>query len=221
MAKKKRQNVESKSSSPPAGNIPGMAGKPWMYALAGYSFIAFALTFPLIFRMNSSVYGFYDHITTDMFSNIHFYFWSIKRAIFDNGASPLHTTMFAAPFGTRMNLVNLTGFVHLPLTALFGHLFSRNASILFNLIVSGMGMFFLVRHVTKNALASFIAGLVFAFCPNMLVRSYTTFDSTQVQWIPFYTLAVLKYIENRTWKNAMIAGVFLPVSYTHLTLPTN
>ncbi|MHB9031218.1 MAG: hypothetical protein ACYC9O_20820, partial [Candidatus Latescibacterota bacterium] len=41
------------------------------------------------------------------------------------------------------------------------------------------------------------------------VRSYTTFDSTQVQWIPFYTLYVIKFIENGTWKNAALAGLFL------------
>ncbi len=35
-----------------------------------YTAITFILTYPLIFRMNSSVYGFYDHITTDLFATM-------------------------------------------------------------------------------------------------------------------------------------------------------
>lgn len=70
-------------------------------------------------------------------------------------------------------------------------------------------MFLLVRHITKSAGAGFIAGLIFAFCPNMLVRSYTTYESTQVQWIPLYTLYLIKFIDSRTWKNILAAGMFL------------
>lgn len=208
MAKKKGTHEHREEPREARGHA-GLPVKPWIASLAGYFVIAAALTFPLIIRMNSSVYGFYDHITTDMFANIHYYFWSIKHAIADLGTSPLVTPLFAAPFGSRMYLVNLTGYIHLPLTMIFGHLFSSNTVILFNLVAAGFGMYMLVRHLTKNAAAGFVAGVIFAFCPNMLVRSYTTFDSTQVQWIPFYTLYVLRFIEDRTWRNALLAGLFL------------
>jgi hypothetical protein len=123
--------------------------------------------------------------------------------------SPLFTPLFAAPFGSRIFFANFTGFVMTPVSILFGALFSLNTVILANLILSALGMFLLARHLTKSSSAGIIAGIAFGFCTNLLVRSYTTFDTTQVQWIPFYTLFVIRFIENRTWKNALLAGLFL------------
>ena len=182
---------------------------PAFWAFVGFTFIAVTLTFPLILRMNSSVYGFYDHISTDLFAAIHNYFWWIKYAVINLKVSPIMNPLSAAPFGSRMNFINFTGFAQLPITVLFGHLFSRNFVILFNLIVSALGMFYLIRFVTDSSSAGFIAGIIYAFCPIMMVRSYTTFDSTQIQWIPFYTLYILKFIDHRTWKNALLSGLFL------------
>jgi hypothetical protein len=158
--------------------------------------------------MNSSVYGFYDHISTDLFASIHYYFWWMKESL---GAlkNPFVNPLFTFPFGARMFLANATGFIMAPVGLLIGHLAAYNLVILLNLILSGLGMFLLVRHLTGSAGAGFIAGIVYGFCPNMLVRSYTTFDSTQVQWIPFYTLYVIRFMENRTWRNAILAGAFL------------
>ena len=209
MAKKKKLPPENKTSDVTASLMIKSSGRQILLSTGLYFFIASVLTFPLIFRMNSSIYGPYDHITTDLFANIHGYFWWLKESIFNLNISPFNNPLLAAPFETRMNFVNLTGFAQLPLTIIFGHIFSRNFAILFNLIVSGLGMFLLVRHLTKSAGAGFIAGIVYAFCPNMLVRSYTTFDSTQAQWIPLYTLYVIRFIEDRTWKNALLFGLFI------------
>ncbi len=181
---------------------------PVLAAAGFYTLVACALTFPLIFRLNSSVYGFYDHISTDLFASIHYYFWWMRESL-GSMASPLVNPLFNFPFGARMFLANFTGFVMAPVSLMFGHLVSYNMVIIGNLVLSGLGMFLLVRHLTKSVAAGFIAGVVYAFCPNMLVRSYTTFDSTQVQWIPFYTLYVVRFMEDRTWRNAILAGVFL------------
>ncbi|MFC1551682.1 hypothetical protein ACFL6P_03850 [Candidatus Latescibacterota bacterium] len=210
MAKKKKQQFSDNAvnDKKPSRLIKSSINQT-LVSTSIYFFIASLLTFPLIFRMNSSIYGPYDHITTDLFATIYHYFWWVKESIFVYGRSPFDNHMLSAPFGVRMMFVNLTGFVHLPITLIFGHIFSRNFAILFNLIVSGLGMFLLIRHITKSAAAGFIAGLIFAFCPNMLVRSYTTYESTQVQWIPLYTLYLIKFIEIRTWKNILIAGMFL------------
>jgi len=205
MAKKKKRPEPQAEPSKPLS----LPVKPGWIAFAVYFVTAGLLTFPLLFRMNSSVYGPYDHVSTDLFANIHYYFWAIKHAVTEMKSLPLETPLFAAPFGSRMNLVNFTGFVQLPITVALGHLFSRNFTILFNLVAAGMGMYFLTKHVTRSAAAGFAAGVVYAFCPNMLVRSYTTFDSTQVAWIPLYTLFVIRFIECRTWKNAVLTGVFL------------
>ena len=210
MAKKKRRPPARETKIlPERSYLTEKVKRPGLIAVAVYTFIACVLTFPLIFRMNSSIYGFYDHISTDLFAAIHYYFWWMKEAVVHLKTSPMVCPLTAAPFGSRMIFTNLTGFAQLPITIIFGHLFSRNFAILFNLVVSGLGVFLLVRHITKNNGAGFVAGIIFAFCPNMMVRAYTTFDSTQVQWIPLYTYFLIRFIENHTWKNAAIAGVFL------------
>ena len=210
MAKKKKKQIsKEKIELVKSSLFIKSPGRQTLLSTGLYFVIASALTFPLIFRMNSSIYGPYDHVTTDLFTIIYSYFWWIKESILNLKVSPFNSPLLAAPFGTRLTFSNITGLIQLPLTVLFGHLFSRNFTILFNLVVAGLGMFLLVRYITKSAGAGFIAGIIFAFCPNMLVRSYTTFDSTQVQWIPLYTLFVIKFINKRTWKNAVLTCVFL------------
>ena len=189
-------------------SAPFALKRPALWAAGAYALLACALTFPLILRMNSSVYGFYDHISTDLFASIYYYFWWMREWLISHNHSFVNP-LLNFPFGARMFLANATGFLMAPVGLLIGHLAAYNLVILANLILSGLGMFLLVRHLTKSAGAGFIAGIVYAFCPNMLVRSYTTFDSTQVQWIPFYTLYVIKFMENRTWVNALLAGGFL------------
>jgi hypothetical protein len=193
---------------PPRGKAPHFTEKhPILWSTGAFTLLACALTFPLIIRLNSSVYGFYDHVSTDLFAAVYYYFWWPAREwlLSHSMINPL----LNFPFGAKMLLANATGFVMAPVGFLIGHLAAYNLAILANLILSGLGMFLLVRHITKSAGAGFIAGIVFAFCPNMLVRSYTTFDSTQVQWIPFYTLYVVKFLENSTWRNAILSAVFL------------
>lgn len=188
-------------------SAPFALKRPALWAAGTYALLACALTFPLIIRMNSSVYGFYDHVSTDLFASIYYYFWWMREWLISHNHS-LVNPLLNFPFGARMFLANATGFIMAPVSLVLGHLAAYNLVILANLILSGLGMFLLVRHLTGSAGGGFVAGIVYAFCPNMLVRSYTTFDSTQVQWIPFYTLYVIRFMENRTWRNAILSGVF-------------
>lgn len=182
--------------------------KQSLKALALYILIACAVTYPLIFRMNSTVYGIYDHISTDLFACMHMYFWWPSYALTHN-CSLLVTPLMNYPWGERVLFANATGFVMAPVSLLMGHIFAYNLTVLLNLILSAFGMFLLVRHITKSGYAGFIAGIVYGFCTNMLVRSYTTFDSTQIQWIPLYALYLIKYYQFHSWRNAILSGVFL------------
>ena len=154
MAKKKKQPSENISRNSTVSFIVKNSGKQILLSTGLYFLITSALTFPLIFRMNSSIYGPYDHITTDLFANIHMYFWWLKESILNLKTSPFNNPLLAAPFETKMTFVNLTGFVQLPITIIFGHIFSRNFTILFNLVVSGLGMFLrtLLKHLKLNLL---------------------------------------------------------------------
>ncbi len=210
MASKPKTPPRPENRPSPEPGRPGFSPRrPALWAAGLFTLFACIFTFPLVFRLNSSIYGFYDHISTDLFASIHYYFWWMQYSFTALRTSPLVIPLFAAPFGSRMFFANFTGFLMTPVSAVFGFLFSYNTVILANLVLSGLGMFLLVRHFTKRSAAGLIAGIAYGFCTNMLVRSYTTFDSTQVQWIPLYTLFVVRFLENRTWKNALLSGLFL------------
>lgn len=207
-----RQKPSRTVTAPPAAvksNSGFEPAHPLLWALGVFSLIAAIFTWPLIFRMGSSIYGFYDHISTDLFSSIHTYFWWPEYAFATLKTSPVFTPLFAAPFGSRMYIANFTGYVMMPVALLFGPVFTNNLIILANPVLAAFGMFLLMRYLTKRVSAGIVAGIAFGFCTNMLVRSYTTFDSTQIEWIPFYTLFVIRFLDDRSWKNAILAGIFL------------
>ena len=173
-----------------------------------YSFLTVVVTFPLLFRLRSSVYGSYDHASTDLFGSIYLYFWWPLYAL-SHGHFPTDQFLIAAPFGAVHPLFNLTGFFALPVTAVLGPVASMNIQVMLNLILSGFFTFLLVRHLTKNSMAALLAGIIFGFCPNMLIRSYTTFDATQVQWIVLYIYFLILFTENPSWKNILGAAISL------------
>ena len=77
MAKKQVKIIKTDSKQ----EKPSVISPEAKYIVFGiYAFIAAVLTFPLIFRMNSTVYGIYDHISTDLFAAIHLYFWCIAES---------------------------------------------------------------------------------------------------------------------------------------------
>ena len=135
MQKNKKKGSERSKKISSNSYLLKSNGKQTLISTAMYFIIASILTFPLIFRMNSSIYGPYDHITTDLFALIYSYFWWVKESIVHLHILPFNNPLLAAPFETRMTFTNFTGFVQLPLIVLFGHIFTRNFNILFNIAI--------------------------------------------------------------------------------------
>jgi len=98
-----------------------------------------------------------------------------------------------------------------------------NVVMFLTLATAGLGMFLLARHLTGDDIASFGAGLLYAFHTwniNELVRSQITAN----QWFPFVVLAVLKFFERPGWRRGLLAGLFyalqsLSCMYWALYLP--
>ena len=98
-----------------------------------------------------------------------------------------------------------------------------NVVMLLTLATAGLGMFLLSRHLTGDGIASFGAGLLYAFHTwniNELVRSQITAN----QWFPFVMLALLKFFERPGWRRGLLAGLFyglqsLSCMYWALYLP--
>ena len=71
-----------------------------------------------------------------------------------------------------------------------------NLLFLSSIVLAGLGMYLLVRELTGNALAAFIAGLLFAFAPYRLPQSGHLQVLTS-QWMPFVLYGLLRYFHTR------------------------
>jgi hypothetical protein len=82
-------------------------------------------------------------------------------------------------------------------------------NILFTLsfTLCGFGNFLLVRYLTGNRLAGILGGIVFAYSTYMLSH-FAQLSYLVAQWIPFTFFYLLKYFENRTYKNWLLFILF-------------
>jgi hypothetical protein len=71
-----------------------------------------------------------------------------------------------------------------------------NLLFLSTFVLSGLGMFLLVRELTKHPLAAFVAGLAFAFAPYRLAQ-LSHLQVLSAQWMPFALYGFRRYFETR------------------------
>jgi hypothetical protein len=71
-----------------------------------------------------------------------------------------------------------------------------NLLFLSSIVLAGLGMYLLMRELTGNTLAAFIAGLLFAFAPYRLPQSGHLQVLTS-QWMPFVLYGLLRYFHTR------------------------
>ena len=85
----------------------------------------------------------------------------------------------------------------LPVYAVTGNpILSYNLLFLSTFVLSGLGMYLLVRELTGNALAGFVAGLMFAFAPYRVPQS-SHLQVLSSQWMPFAVYGLLRYFNSR------------------------
>lgn len=73
---------------------------------------------------------------------------------------------------------------------------SYNLLFLSTFVLSGLGMYLLVRELTGNATAAFVAGLLFAFAPYRVPQS-SHLQVLSSQWMPFVVYGLLRYFNSR------------------------
>ena len=85
----------------------------------------------------------------------------------------------------------------LPVYALSGNpILSYNLLFLSTFVLSGLGMYLLVRELTGNATAAFVAGLIFAFAPYRWPQA-SHVQVLSSQWMPFAVYGLKRYFNSR------------------------
>jgi hypothetical protein len=85
----------------------------------------------------------------------------------------------------------------LPVYAISGNpILSYNLLFLSTFVLSGLGIYLLVRELTGSAVAAFVAGLMFAFAPYRVPQS-SHLQVLSSQWMPFVIYGLLRYFNSR------------------------
>lgn len=162
-----------------------------------FTLIAVVFTFPLVLKINSEIpKGGGD--TYQSLANIDSRTEILKSEGFVNGLKTLAA-------GNNLN----TYLPYVILNLFFNKFASYNIWFILSFILSGFGAYLLAFYFTRNRLAAFLAGLIFAFSPFHWYQSVAVHLGTmQQQWLPFFALFLFKFFEKFEFKHFAGAAVF-------------
>jgi len=172
-------------------------------ALLVYCVVGGIYTYPLLFNMRSVFYGGYGDPSGTIW-----HFWLLKNIGIWNFASV--SKVIAYPFGYDLSLVphQLSGeFLGWFLALTVDEVFAYNFILFLSYPLSGIFMYLLSYHLTRNRPGSFIAGLIYS------VSSYHTHHAighlllSTIQWMPLYILCLIKLDEERNYRYAFLTGL--------------
>lgn len=178
------------------------------YSLVGiaYIFLTVILTYPVLFKIKTNIPG----MSEDSLQWMRI-LWYTKIAIKEANLTALthdnllfypngiESTAFSSAFN-QILYVLLSPFLelHVIYTLLW----------LLTFIIGAIGSYLLVKYLTNNKYAAFIAGIVFAFSPYHFSRALYFFGAATVEWIPFCALFLMKTVKEGGTKNPILAGIF-------------
>ncbi len=96
----------------------------------------------------------------------------------------------------------------LPIKLLSGNpILAYNIVLLLAILTTGLGMYVLARHLTRNTLASIVAGMIYAFSPFMFSHLYHVQILT-AGGIPLAFLFLHKFFEKDRFRDLLLFGLF-------------
>lgn len=156
---------------------------------------------PVLFGNGEVLYGKIGDATSSAWL-----YWTLGNSGFSG------TALVNFPEG--INLASAHGlpaveYVLVPLTHAVGALNAYNLYSFLALFLSLLSMFFLARHFLKDNASSFITGLVFGFCPYLVMKSTGHLTLAFAAAIPLFVLALFKFKERPSLKSGIILGFCL------------
>ncbi len=183
------------------------------HALAAYLAITIAATWPLALGLGRNVA--WD--LGDSVLNMWILAWDCEQilAILWGDVSRVSTFFDANIFHPApLTLAYSEHLIPQALQILPVYLMTGNPILCYNLVflstfvLSGLGMYLLVRELTGSALAGFVAGLLFAFAPYRLPQS-SHVQVLSSQWMPLVFYGLTRYFETRRVRALAWASVAL------------
>ena len=207
-----------------------------LWVILAYALITVVMTYPVAFRLGSALAGAPDQ---DALQHLWISWWT-EKALLDLGTSPAEASYLYYPDGTYHPMLWVTPYpqvVALPLQLLFGQVVAYNLHLLLTFVLTGLTTYLLCTYLTRNRLASFIGGLIFAFFPNRLSHATAHLAQVVTYFFPLYALYLIRLLgchtlspkacpergrrvggglgwgpEEGGWRNTWLCGILLAFS---------
>ena len=170
-----------------------------------FTLLAVGFTYPLVFKMNTSVYGY----PGDNFGTMWGLWWN--KFSLSNDIPTRYTPFLNAPFGRDLGVELNSAVLYVwPLTALsflFGEVIAFNLVTFVSFPLAAFTMYFLVKRLTKSRWAAILSGLIFSFSPYHFWKAYNHADLASIQWLPLYVLSLIKLFEKRNYRWAFLTAL--------------
>ncbi len=167
-----------------------------------YALFAAWLTWPALGNLGKAIPG----IDGDAFVHLWTYDW-VKDAL-SSGQSPFYTDRLFYPQGVELythNFAWLNIAMWLPLQALVGGGAAYTLVYLIVLVLNGTAVYLLVRHLTDDEAASFIAGFIMTGWPYIITR-FSQPNLIFIAFVPLALLAMHRLIRSRRWIDVLWLG---------------
>lgn len=171
-----------------------------------FVFIPFFVTFPLIFKINTGVYG--DFFGTDIRGGLWNLWWHKFSLIHHLDLE--HSPYLAAPFGIDLSGGPLSWVVKFLFSGLLWFVSpaaSLNILLLASFILAGLFSYFFCFWLTKNKNASLIGALIFNFSPYFLNKGMEFGFFFLGNWFVLFIWAILSLKEKVDIKRILFAVI--------------
>ena len=138
--------------------------------------------------------------------------WWVSHAVFGLMTNPLETNLLFHPQEVSLvfdTLVPLYGILSAPVQGLFGQVVAYNVLVLVSFPLAASGAYRLAHALTRDAMASFLAGLIFGFSPYLLAHMWGHLNLLAAWPLPWFALFLLKTIATGRVRWAVAAGAML------------
>ena len=174
-------------------------------SLAGHAALVALMSWPLVLHLASS--GVVDR--PDGRLNVWILAWDVHALLHDPGrlfqAPIFHPLPDALAFSENLLLPAILA---APFMLLGGPVLGYNIVLLGSMVVSGLGTQLLVRRVSNDHLAAFVAGAFFAVGAHRWVR-LAHLQAEVTLFLPFVLLAFDRFWERRSLSRALVLGLML------------
>jgi hypothetical protein len=176
--------------------------------LLGFAALAVLFTFPLSLHLGSV--GRVDN------GDGQFSIWNVAwvaRALVRDPLHVLDANIFYPHLGTlTYSETNLgAGALAVPIYWTTRNAYAaHNVVLLLSFVLSGAGMYYLVRYLTADRRAAAIAGICFAFCPYVMAHT-PHIQLLMTAGLPFSLLALHRLVERRTAADGATLGLVLAI----------